>query len=107
MNKYVFYTVEGCDESPVNNKCENFQFLGVEKGDSLFEAKQKLISGKKMIFDESTIKSKQLLSEDNKNDIKTVIEYLWEDEKKHFEENDCPNNHIFFTLKKLKELVAE
>ena len=53
------------------------------------------------------IKSKQLFSEENKKEIKTVIEYLWEDEKKHFEENDCPNNHIFFILKKLKELVAE
>jgi len=107
MNKYVFYIDDECNKSSKNNKCENIQFLGIEKGKSQFEAKQKLISEKKLNFEESTIKSKQLFSEDNKKEIKTVIEYLWEDEKKHFEENDCPSNHIFFILKKLKELVAE
>ena len=111
MNKYFFFTYEGDNGSSIDKRSENIPFLGIEKGVNLFEAKQKLISKNKWIkngdFDENSIKSKQLLSEDNKNDIKTVVSYLWEDEKKHFEENDCPDNHIFITLKKLKELIAE
>ena len=46
MNKYVFYTDDGCNKSSKNNKCESIQFLGIEKGKSQFEAKQKLISEK-------------------------------------------------------------
>jgi hypothetical protein len=35
-----------------------------------------------------------------------VIEYLIEDEKKHFEEFDlAPKDHIYLKLKKLKDLI--
>ena len=45
----------------------------------------------------------------NKNDeknklISDVIEYLYYDEKKHFEELNEPENHIFIKLKRLKEI---
>jgi len=44
--------------------------------------------------------------EDEKNVlIREVIEYLYEDEKKHFEELDKPNNHIFLKLERLKILL--
>jgi len=33
-----------------------------------------------------------------------IIEYLYEDEKKHFEELNKPNNHIFLKLERLKSL---
>jgi hypothetical protein len=36
--------------------------------------------------------------------IKTIVDYLWEDEERHFEENDKPKNHIFRQLKTLKNL---
>jgi hypothetical protein len=45
--------------------------------------------------------------EDEKNMlIHDVIEYLYEDEKKHFEELDKPNNHIFLKLERLKMLMS-
>lgn len=35
-----------------------------------------------------------------------IIEYLIDDEKKHFEEFDlAPNDHIYLKLKKLKDLI--
>jgi DpnD/PcfM-like protein len=38
--------------------------------------------------------------------IKGVIEYLFEDEKKHFEEFDAaPENHIYLKIKRLNELL--
>ena len=37
--------------------------------------------------------------------IKDVIEYLYNEEKRHFEELDKPQNHIFSKLEKLKLLV--
>jgi hypothetical protein len=39
--------------------------------------------------------------------INEVIEYLFEDEKRHFEEDDIPSNdHIYLKLLRLKELNA-
>ena len=37
--------------------------------------------------------------------IKDVIKYLYEDEQKHFEESDKPNDHIYLKLKKLESLI--
>lgn len=38
--------------------------------------------------------------------INGVIDYLYEDEKKHFEEFDSePDNHIYLKISRLKELI--
>ena len=37
--------------------------------------------------------------------IKEIIEYLYIEEKKHFEELEEPDNHIFSKIKKLKNLI--
>jgi len=44
---------------------------------------------------------------DEKNKlIKGIIDYLYEDEKKHFEEFDvAPDNHIYLKIKRLNELL--
>lgn len=39
--------------------------------------------------------------------IEQVIDYLWEEEKKHYEESDKPEDHIFSVLKELKETINE
>lgn len=44
----------------------------------------------------------QLLTEEQKADIKAVVDYLWEDERKHFQELHYSKNHIFRKLKHLK-----
>lgn len=36
--------------------------------------------------------------------ISVVIDYLYLDEEKHFEESDRPNDHIFLKLKRLRML---
>lgn len=109
MNEYVFYTYEGYTESPSNKECENMQIIGFESGNDNLYAKRKLVETRSWIkelnFDVNKIESKQLLTEDNKKAIKTIVEYLWKDEKKLFEESGYPKNHIFNTLKELKLLV--
>ena len=37
--------------------------------------------------------------------IREIIKYLYEDEKKHFEELGKPNNHIFLALERLERLT--
>jgi len=34
-----------------------------------------------------------------------LIDYLWNDEEKHFEESDYPVNHIFLKIKELKSKI--
>ena len=36
------------------------------------------------------------------DDLKKVVDYLWSDEEKHYEESDKPSDHIFRTLQTLK-----
>ncbi|HRI47319.1 MAG TPA: DpnD/PcfM family protein [Ignavibacteriaceae bacterium] len=36
--------------------------------------------------------------------INEVIDYLYKDEKRHYEESEEPDNHIFIRLEKLKAL---
>lgn len=44
--------------------------------------------------------------EDEKNMlIKDIIEYIYVDELKHFEESNNPENHIYNKLKRLKLLI--
>lgn len=40
------------------------------------------------------------------NDIKVVLGYLWHDEQKSFQESDSSDNHIFNTLKKLRNYAG-
>lgn len=34
-----------------------------------------------------------------------VIDYLWEDEEKHFLESGKPEKHIYLTLKRIKDFI--
>ena len=53
--------------------------------------------------------SKEIIPVTLKNEkevlIKEIIEYLYEDEKKNFEESEKPNNHIFCKIERLKTLI--
>ena len=37
-----------------------------------------------------------------RSDLKRVVDYLWNDEEKHYEESDKPSGHIFKTLQRLR-----
>ena len=39
-----------------------------------------------------------------KEDLHTLLEYMWEDEKGHFEQcGQSDENHIFLTLKRIRD----
>lgn len=39
--------------------------------------------------------------------IKAVVQYLYEDEQKHWEESGRPDGHIFQDVKQLKKFVQD
>lgn len=45
------------------------------------------------------------LRDEKANLTKEIIGYLYQDEQKHFEELDEPNDHIFLKLQRLKTLI--
>lgn len=110
MAQFIFYTLEGHTISPNNVEVENLQILGVENGFNSDEALEKLTKDNKWIkesgFSKDKIKNYATVSASLKNDIKTVIDYLWNDEEKHFEESKYDSSHIFKTLQRLKEIIC-
>ncbi len=113
MNEYMFYTAEGFSQSPNETDCENLQILGFEKAESLEIAKKQLLENNDWIlkygFNADKILSKKILTEKTEASIKTVVDYLWNDEEKNYEEclatDGKVENHIFNSLKNLKGVL--
>ncbi len=108
MKEFIFYTFEEYTESPTEKPVENIQVLGFEKGKSIKEAHKSLLKKSPWIiesgFDEQKIIHKQLFDNKTKALIKTLIDYNWDEEQKHYEEDPVPD-HIFLKLKELKKIV--
>ena len=108
MKEFVFYTYEGYTESPTSEVVENIQLLGFESGKSVKLAKQKLMAQRKWIeetgFDKYEIEATQLLDDRLRKLIKTLVDYNWDSEKKHYEESP-DKNHIFLVLKQIKKII--
>ncbi len=115
MNEYMFYTFEGFTQSPNKTDCENLQIVGFEKVENLEIAKKCLLANNDWIskhgFDTEKILSKRILTEESLASIKTVVDYIWEDEEKDYEEclvsGKNVDNHILKHLRKLKLLTEE
>lgn len=123
MNKYIFYTTEGHTDAPNENvEVENCQVLGFAKGRNAQEAQTILLKENPWIieagFDPIEFIVKQVLTEEQMQYINTIVDYLWDEEKRHYEESfnidldkenlgvdaDLNNTHIFSILKRLKEM---
>lgn len=110
MNEYIVYTTEGYTSGPDSNvDIENCQVLGFAEGlseedaiNNLFEQNEWL---PKVGFTTGNAIARPLLTDSIKEDIKTVIDYLWKDEHRHFQENHYPQNHIFRILKRLQNTL--
>ena len=110
MNEYIFYTCEGYTYPPKEDmEVENCQVLGRAFGKNVKDARNNLEERcpwiKECGFDIYEAISKQLLTDDNKKDIKAIVDYLIEDEYKHYQELEEPQSHIYLILKRLQEIV--
>jgi hypothetical protein len=109
MARYIFYTDEGYTISPNDSEMENLQIIGIENGATQEEALTNLYKDGIWIeaagFSKDKLKCYAIFKPDYVENIKKVIDYLWKDEERHFEENGCLDNHIFSILKKLKQNV--
>lgn len=108
MKTYIFYTFEGNAESPNHEPVNNIQMLGRGYGKTKVEALEALLIENPWIieagFKKETIIAEQVLDKELRNNIKTVIEYLWKDEQKHYKE-DKAENHIYRVLREIKKAV--
>lgn len=107
MNEYIFYTNEGYTEAPnASSEVENCQVLGRAKGSNADEALKNLMDENRWIpeagFNPAEFFIKQILTAEQRADINAVIEYLWADEERHYEESEDKGNHIFNVIRRLK-----
>lgn len=109
MADFLFYTTEGFTQAPNGNNIESCQVLGIAKGKDKMDAKDNLIKDNPWIaeagFNNSDLIVKQLLSEGERVAIREVLNYLWDEEEKHYEESGKSGNHIFPILKLLKASI--
>ncbi len=108
-NEYIFYTIEGYTEAPKDNiEIENCQVLGTVRGSNKYEARENLLNENPWItesgFDPIEFIVRQILTNEQRNDINLLVDYLWANEERHFEESEDKENHIFNVLKRLKGL---
>lgn len=111
MNEYLIFTTEGFTESPDNIEVENCQLLGRVTAESKDYAKRNLKKEHAWLeeigFDVDDVIVEQVFTKENKKDLKQLLDYLWKDEEKHFEESNYPQDHIFRTILKLRQLCNE
>ena len=106
MNEYIFYTAEGYTYPPLEGyDVDNYQMLGRAFGNSADDAKSNLLRDNPWIeesgFDVDEIICKQLVTNEMKQDIQKVLQYILSDECGHFQENGELNCHIL----RLKEAI--
>ncbi len=109
MSTYIFYTDEGYTISPTDEELDSLQVLGIECGNTREEALANLYKYSKWIkengFSEMRFRCYAIIKPEILEDIKSVIRFLWESEKKHWEESGCPDEHIFQTLKRIQRNI--
>ena len=81
MNEYIFYTTEGHTFAPLENKIiENYQILGTEFGHNIDDSKKTFLNNNTWIkesgFNPEEIISMQVFTNDIKQDIQKVIQFL-------------------------------
>lgn len=112
MNEYIFYTTEGITLAPNQDKdIDNCQILGFIEAKNSYEAKDLLLENNPWIieagFSMSRIMVKQVLMNEQIKDIQAIVDYNWDDEKKHYQEcGNYPKKHIFRILKRLKQVYT-
>lgn len=109
MNEYIFYSAEGETLAPnIDVVIENCQVLGSTRASDIKHARKFLQQENPWIngagFDMAKTITKQVLTEEQKADIMTIVDYLWVDEKKHYEELNQSQDHIFSIIKRLKAM---
>lgn len=76
--------------------------------EAIAKANQMYIS-KRIVLDYNDLSQQKIIPTDlidEKEDLtKEIIGYLYQDEKRHFEELEEPKDHIFLKLEKLKTLL--
>jgi hypothetical protein len=68
----------------------------------LVTPKQQPAGERRILFSKETNMNQELLDE-----LEKLIEYCWEDEEEDWEACDRPENHIFVTIKKLNDYLAD
>ncbi len=106
MAQFIFYTFEGSAIAPNDADVENLQVLGIENGLNVNDALNKLLTDNKWIeeygFSKDEIKHYAIVSDSFLSDVQILIDYLWKNEEKHFEESEYCDNHMFKILQRLK-----
>lgn len=107
-NQYIFITTEGETTAPNQDyPVENCQVLGIVDAKDEKHALKTLIHDNDWLapsgFDITQARCIQVMTESLRRDIEEIVEYLWDDEERNYEENlpEDRKDHIFNVVKRL------
>lgn len=108
MKTFIIYTTQGATSGPnIETDVENCQVLGTIQANNSADAINELFEKNEWIHNAGFTKDYVLVNElfpsSIKKDIKEVIDFIWEKERKHSQGNTYLNNNIFRILKRLEE----
>ena len=73
------------------------------------EKANKMYNSEEIVLDYDDLTKREIIPNilliEKENLTKEIIDYLYQDEKKHFEELEQPKNHIFSKIERLKTLI--
>lgn len=107
MNEYIFYTDEGHTDAPNEDvEIENCQVIGRAFGRTEDEARENLLKENLWIleagFSTNEFIVKQLLTDEMRNDISRIVEWLFASDNVCIDVNDNNDNSVFNALRRLK-----
>lgn len=96
--QYIFYSEEGYCESPIGEKIENFQVLGITSGNNEQQAYANLLKENKWIkenkFRECHIFYKMIIPCEIKKSLDVIIKFFFENKNKHIEKLGTKDNMV-------------
>lgn len=85
--------------------------IQAEDLDGAVDLANKMYQSEEIVLDYNDLTKQDIVPVDLRGEkdrlVKELIAYLYEDEKKHFEELDTPSEHIFLKLEQLKLLMDD
>ena len=107
MNEYIFYTSEGHTCAPNEYyEVDNCQVIGKVFGRTQDDALKNLLKDNDWIdkanFNHQEFVGKQILTEELRNDIKVLVDYLNSSRGRYFKECIEKGNNISSVIKRLK-----
>ncbi len=103
---YIVYITEGYTELPAGNEVENCQIVNFVENSHFSRSEVLEHTATELNLRQDKMNALGYVDETHIEAIRRIINYLWDDEEKHYEEAGNKNGHIYEDIKMLAEYIG-